>query len=221
MTINLISLTNPTSPAAEAYRRLRINLLAAGRETPLQTILVVAAGADPNKATTVANLAVAFANVGKRVILADCDLRNPAQHTVFELGNAAGVTTAVGAPLPPNPGGLDSPQDWGAGGTLQATEVPGLRVLTTGPQAGVPADLLASPAMTALIARLRDEADIVFFDAPPVLIATDAAELATQVDGVLLTVRAGHTKRDEAQRAKELLEKVGARVIGAALVNAA
>ena len=102
---------------------------------------------------------------------------------------------------------------------MQATEVPGLRVLTAGPQAGVPADLLASPAMTALIARLRDEADIVFFDAPPVLIATDAAELATQLDGVLLTVRAGHTKRDEAQRAKELLEKVGARVIGAALVN--
>jgi len=84
----------------------------------------------------------------------------------------------------------------------------------------VPADLLASPAMGTLIARLRDEADIILFDAPPVLFATDAAELAIQVDGVLLTVRAGHTRRDEAQRAKELLEKVGARIIGAALVNA-
>jgi non-specific protein-tyrosine kinase len=220
MTINLISLTHPASPAAEAYRQLRANLLAAGRETPLRTLLVVAAGADPDKAAAVANLAVTFARIGKRVILADCDLRNPAQHAIFGLSNAVGVTTAVGAPLPPNVGGLNSPQDWGAGGALQATAVPGLRVLPAGPQAGVPADLLASPAMGTLIARLRDEADIILFDAPPVLFATDAAELAIQVDGVLLTVRAGHTRRDEAQRAKELLEKVGARIIGAALVNA-
>ena len=220
MTINLISLTHSASPEAEAYRQLQANLLAAGRETPLRTLLVVAAGADPDKAAAVANLAVTFARIGKRVILADCDLRNPAQHAIFGLSNAAGVTTAVGAPLPPNVGGLNSPQDWGAGGALQATAVPGLRVLPAGPQAGVPADLLASPAMGTLIARLRDEADIILFDAPPVLFATDAAELAIQVDGVLLTVRAGHTRRDEAQRAKELLEKVGARIIGAALVNA-
>jgi non-specific protein-tyrosine kinase len=99
--------------------------------------------------------------------------------------------------------------------------VSGLRLLAAGPQAAVPSDLLAGPAMGVLIGRLRDEADLVLFDAPPVLLATDAAELAAQVDGVLLTVRAGHTRRDEAQRAKELLEKIGARVIGAALVNAA
>jgi non-specific protein-tyrosine kinase len=207
MTINLVSLTHPASPAAEAYRRLRINLLSAGRQAPLRTLLVVAASADPEKAITAANLAVTFARVGKRVILADCDLRNPAQHVVFGLNNATGVTTAVNVDKSTLP--------------LQVTEVSGLRLLVAGPQADVPSDLLASPAMGTLIARLRDEADIVLFDAPPVLLATDAAELATQVDGVLLTVRAGHTKRDEAQRAKELLEKVGARVIGAALVNAA
>jgi len=103
---------------------------------------------------------------------------------------------------------------------LQATDVPGLRILTSGPEVAVPSDLIASPAMASLIARLRDDADVVLFDAPPVVLATDAAELATLVDGVLLTVSAGHTRRDDAQRAIDLLGKVGARLVGAALVNA-
>jgi len=246
MTTNLVTITDPTSPAAEAYRRLRVNLVASGQETPLHTLLIVAAGPDADKASTVANLAVTFARVGKRVILVDCDLRHPSQHTLFGLDNRAGVTTAVGAPLPPNAGGLSSPQDrgaggpgspqdreaggpgspqdWGTGGAatlpLQATDVPGLRILTSGPEVAVPSDLIASPAMASLIARLRDDADVVLFDAPPVVLATDAAELATLVDGVLLTVSAGHTRRDDAQRAIDLLGKVGARLVGAALVNA-
>jgi len=206
MTINLVTLTDPTSPAAEAYRRLRVNLMAPDRDAPLRALLVVAAGPDADKASTVANLAVTFARVGKQVILADCDLRHPAQHTLFGLDNSTGVTTAVSnadAHLP-----------------LQTTELPNLRVLTSGPSVEVPSDLLASPAMAGLVARLRDEADVVLFDAPPVVLATDAAELATQVDGVLLTVSAGHTKRADAQQAKNLLTKVGARLVGAALVNA-
>ena len=207
MTANLVTLTNPSSPAAEAYRRLRVNLTSAGREAALHTLLVAAAGADADKAATVANLAVTFAKVGKRVMLADCDLRHPAQHILFSLANVAGVTTAL--------------RDEAAALPLMPTEIPGLRVLTSGPAVDGPSDLLASPAMGRLIARLRDEADVVIFDAPPVTLATDAAELAIQVDGVLLTVAAGHTKRDDAQRAKELLEKVGARLVGVALVNVA
>ena len=162
MTPNLIILTDPASPAAEAYRRLRVNLMSAAREQPLRTILIAAAGPDTDKARVVANLAVAFAKVGKQTILADCDLRHPAQHTLFGLANVTGVSTA-----------------------------------------------------------LAEEADVVLFDAPPVTLATDAAELAAQVDGVLLTVAAGKTKRDEAQRAKEQLAQVGARLLGAALVNVA
>jgi Mrp family chromosome partitioning ATPase len=94
-------------------------------------------------------------------------------------------------------------------------------VLPAGPKVDVPSDLLASPAMARLVRRLVGEADVVLLDAPPVTVATDAAELARVVDGVLLTVAAGVTKRDEAQRAKELLDQVGARVVGAALVNVA
>lgn len=212
MTLNLATLSAPASPAAEAYRRLRANLMSAGREgeAPLHTILVAAASPSADKTQVAANLAVAFAKVGKRIILVDCDLRHPALHTLFGVSNAAGVSTALrgdetlpgAAPLP-----------------VQATEVAGLRLLTSGPQVDAPADLLASPAMGRLVERLSGEADIVLFDAPPVTVATDASELATQVDGVLLVVTAGLTKRDDAAAAKQMLAQVGARIVGAALVN--
>jgi non-specific protein-tyrosine kinase len=204
MTLNLVTLNEPASPAAEAYRRLRVNL-SAERELPLRTILVVPVDSAADKDTVAANLAVAYARVGKQVILADCDLRRPRQHTVFGAANEAGVTTSLAdeaAPLP-----------------LQETAVPGLRLLTSGPDVEVPSDLLASPAMGRLMARLCEAADVVLLDAPPVAVATDASELANQVDGVLLTVTAGQTKRDAALRARQLLEQVGARIVGAVLVN--
>jgi capsular exopolysaccharide synthesis family protein len=206
MTVNLVVVSDPASPAAEAYRRLRVSLMSAAQEAPLQVLLVAAAGPDPDKSTTVANLAVTFARVGRRVILVDCDLRHPAQHALLGLANDAGVSTA-----------LDG--DDMARVPLQPTEIPNLNVLTSGPPVLVPSDTIASPAMARLIARLRQEADIVLFDAPPVVLATDAVELATQVDGVLLTVSAGRTKRDDAQRAVHLLKGVGARLVGSALVN--
>jgi len=205
MTANLVSLTDPTSPAAEAYRRLRVNLASAGRDVQHHTLLIAAAGTGEDKASVVANLAVTFARAGKRVILVDCDLRHPAQHTLFGLANEVGVTSVC--------------ERGAAGIPLQATEVVGLRVLTSGPAVPVPSDLIASPAMAELMERLCSEADIVLFDAPPVMLATDAVELATLVDGVLLTVSAGHTKRDDAQRAKDMLSKAGARLVGAVLVN--
>jgi protein-tyrosine kinase len=206
MAINLVVISDPASPAAEAYRRLRVNLMSAAQEAPLQVLLVAAAGPDPDKSNTVANLAVTFAKVGRRVILADCDLRHPALHTLLGLANDAGVTTV-----------LDS--DDTVELPLHPTEIPNLRVLTSGPAVVVPSDSIASPAMAKLIVRLRQEADVVVLDAPPVVLATDAAELATQVDGVLLTVSAGRTKRDDAQRAVQLLKRVGARLVGTALVN--
>ncbi len=212
MTLNLATLSAPASPAAEAYRRLRANLMSAGRdgEAPLRTLLVAAASPSADKSQVAANLAVAFAKVGKRVILVDCDLRHPALHSLFGVPNATGVSSALrrdeslpdAAPLP-----------------MQDTEVAGLRLLTSGPQADAPADLLASPAMHRLVDRLAAEADIVLFDAPPVTVATDASELATQVDGVLLVVTAGLTKRDDAAAARQMLSQVGARIVGAALVN--
>jgi non-specific protein-tyrosine kinase len=152
------------------------------------------------------NLAVSIAQAGRRVILVDGDLRHPRLHELFGLDNRQGLTTVVGQASGDIP--------------LQESGVNGLRVLAAGPLPDIPADLIASPAVETLIATLREQADIVLFDAPPVVTVTDAAVLASKVDGVLLVINAGRTRREYAQRAKALLAQVHARVIGAVLTNA-
>jgi non-specific protein-tyrosine kinase len=206
MTANLITITEPRSAQAEAFRRLRTNLEFTSLDTPLRTLLVTSAGPGEGKSTTLANLAVSIAQAGRRVIAVDSDLRRPSLHEVFGLDNHEGLTTAIAR--------ADERT------LLQDSGVDGLRVLTSGPLPDIPADLIASPAMETLIASLSEQADIVLFDAPPVVAVTDAAVLASRVDGVLLAVNAGRTRREYAQRAKALLEKVHARVVGAVLINA-
>ena len=207
MTPDLITLNDARSSQAEAYRSLRTNLEFSSLDHPIHTLLVTSAAPDEGKSTTLANLGVISAQAGKRVVLLDCDLRRPRLHEFFELSNNVGVTTALlnaEATLP-----------------LQATSVPNLRVMTSGPLPPNPADLLASARMKALLEQVAADADLVLLDAPPVITVTDAALLAAKVDGVLLVVSAGHTKRDHAQRAKDLLAKVNARLVGAVLTNAA
>jgi non-specific protein-tyrosine kinase len=207
MTTELITLTDVRSPRAEAYRSLRTNLEFSSLDKPLHSLLVSSASPNEGKSTTLANLGVIHAQAGKRVILLDCDLRRPRLHELLGLSNNVGVATALleqDAPLP-----------------LQDTEVDNLRAMTSGPLPPNPADLLASKRMDVLLAQLLEQADLVLLDAPPVTAATDAALLSTKVDGVLVVVRAGHTKREHAERAKDLLEKVNANVVGAVLTNAA
>jgi non-specific protein-tyrosine kinase len=206
MTTGLITITDPRSPVAEAYRRLRTNLEFASLDSSLRTLLVTSAGPDEGKSTTLSNLAVSIAQAGRRVILVDGDLRHPRLHELFGLDNRQGLTTVVGQASGDIP--------------LQESGVNGLRVLAAGPLPDIPADLIASPAVETLIATLREQADIVLFDAPPVVAVTDAAVLASKVDGVLLVINAGRTRREYAQRAKALLAQVHARVVGAVLTNA-
>lgn len=203
----LITLTNPRSPIAEAYRSLRTNLEFSSLDQPLRSMIVTSAAPEEGKSTTLANLAVTVAQAGKRVILADCDLRRPTQHRLFGLTNATGLTTMV-----VDDQAMKSPP-------LQETEVPNLWLLASGLPPPNPAELLASRRMTEIIAALLERADMVLFDAPPVIAVTDAAVLAAKVDGVLLVLRAGKTKREHVQRAKALLEKVNARVVGTVLTN--
>jgi non-specific protein-tyrosine kinase len=209
MPLNLITVTDPRSPVAEAYRSLRTNLEFSSLDRPLRTLLLTSPGPDEGKSTTLANLAVTAAQAGRRVIVADCDLRRPRQHEIFGISNGVGLTTMVRdesalARLP-----------------LQETEVPGLWVLPSGPPPPNPAELLASQRMSQVIGRLTEQADLVLLDTPPIVAVTDAAVLASKVDGVVLIINAGSTKRQFAQRAQELLQRVNARLIGAILNNVA
>ncbi len=204
--MSLITLTDPRSPISEAYRTLRTNLSFSSLDEPIKTLVVTSPAPDEGKSTTVANLAVTMAQGGKRTILVDCDLRRPALHTLFDLSSEPGLTNLLldedGIP------------------NLQNTEVEDLRILTSGPLPPNPADLLGSQKLDRAIRLLSDQADIVMFDAPPVVAVTDATILGTKVDGVLLVISAGRTKREHAQRAKDMLEKANVRIVGAALTNA-
>jgi capsular exopolysaccharide synthesis family protein len=203
----LIALRDPRSPAAEAYRTLRTNIQFSSLDHPLRTLLVTSTAPDEGKSTTLANLAVTMAQAEQRVILVDCDLRRPSLHALFNLGNESGLTNMIlaaeDAPVP-----------------LQETGVPGLSLLASGPLPPRPADILGSRRMEQIITRLRDMAEIVLFDTPPVIAVTDAAVLATRVDGVLLVFQSGRTSRDRARRTREVLEKVKANIVGVVLNGA-
>ena len=202
----LITLREPASAAAEAYRPLRTNILFSSLDKPIHTLLITSAEPTPEKSLTAANLAVTMAQAEQRVLLVDCDLRQPMLHTIFGLANEQGLTSAIldqEAPL-----------------AIQPTEVPGLSLLPSGPLPPRPADLLGSRRMEGLLHRLRQAADIVIFDTPPVQNVTDALVLSTRVDGVLLVVQAGRSRRDRVREARQKLEKVKANLLGVVLSNA-
>src|SRR5262245_48804054 len=205
-THNLVTLTDPRSPAAEAFRSLRTNLMFSSLERPLTTLLVTSTAADEDKSTTLANLAVTMAQGGRKTIVVDCDLRRPHQHEIF------------GAPL--EPGLSNMMQNNQERPPLAATSVEGLSLLPAGTLPSNPADLLGSRQMETIIANLKSRADIVLFDAPPVMAVTDAALLASKLDGALLVVSAGQTRRDHALQAKTLLERIHVHIVGTVLTNA-
>jgi capsular exopolysaccharide synthesis family protein len=203
--MSLITLTDPRSPAAEAYQSLRTNIEFSSLERTLHSLLVTCADSETEKSRAIANLGVVMAQAGDRVVIVDGDLRRPQQHEIFSLSNSRGLTDWL------KEGGIP---------TLQETNVSGLRVLTSGPLPPNPVALLSSNRLAELLSELQNEADYILCDAPPVLAVTDAALWAGKVDGVLLVVNAGRTKREQARRAKDMLEKVRAHIVGAVLTNA-
>ena len=203
----LITLSNPRSPLSEAYRTLRTNLEFTSLDKPIRSMVVTSAAPEEGKSTTLANLAVVLAQAGRKVIVVDCDLRRPALHKIFDVPSGAGFTDMMR-----DDSLLKKPP-------LAATSVDNLKLLASGTIPPNPAELLASKRMDDVIAALLKIADMVLFDAPPVIAVTDAAVLASKVDAVLLVVSAGKTKRDHARKAKALLDKVNAHLIGTVLNN--
>jgi len=203
----LITVAEPRSAISEAYRTLRTNLDFASLDRALKTLVITSAGVGEGKSTTLANLAVVSAQAGRRVILVDADLRRPTLHQILGAGNEVGLTSMV-----VDEARLMTPP-------LQETGIPGLSLLSSGPLPPNPAELLGSRRMAEVIAALAEEADQVFFDTPPVVAVTDAAVLATRVDGVLLVIGAGKTRREYARMAVQRLEQINARLVGTVLTN--
>lgn len=201
----LVSLEDPTSPAAEAYRTLRTSIQFIGLEQPMRILQVTSANPQEGKTTTLANLAVALARSGSTVAVVCCDLRRPRVHEFFGLTNDVGFTSVLLGKV-------------GLAGAMQA--VPNqarLSLLASGPLPPNPSELLSSRRTVEVFGSLQAEYDIVLVDAPPVLPVTDALVLSGRVDATLLVAVAGATTRKEAGRAVELLRQVDAPLVGAVL----
>ena len=202
----LVSLVEPASPVSESYRTLRTNIrfLAVGRS--LRSLVVSSAVPREGKTTTAANLSVALARTGTRVLLVGADLRRPTLHDAFGLEAAPGLSDVLAGDVELT----DAIADVG---------VPNLRVLTSGQVPPNPAELLSSPAMAQLMTELEQVADLVIYDGPPVLAVADALELAPRVGGTLLVVDLGTTGRHAVRAASERLHGVGVTLSGIVLNN--
>ncbi len=200
----LITIHNPKSPVAEAYRILRTNIQFSSLDKLLKTYLITSSGPGEGKSVTTANLGVAFAQDGRRVIIVDADLRKPRQHRLFEQSKKTGLTNVLL--------GEASIEE-----VLIDSGVPGLSLIVTGPIPPNPAELVGSQRMKQFLREIGEMADVVLIDSPPVVAVTDAAILAAEVDGVLLVVAANASRIDLARKAKELLFNVKANVVGTVL----
>ncbi len=201
----LAALLYPRSGVAEAYRTLRSNVEFAAVDAPVRTLLVTSAVPGEGKTVTAANLAVVFAQAGRKVLLVDADLRKPRVHAMFDLANAHGLTTMLRSDTV-------RPE-----AVSHVTDEANLRVLTTGPLPPNPAELLGSHRMQAVMGLLRESADLVIFDSPPLQAVTDSAVLSSFTDGTLLVIDAGRSRRRAVRTAGEILTRAGANVLGVVL----
>lgn len=200
----LITKHHPKSPISEAFRSLRTSLHFLTPHQEYRVMLLTSAGPSEGKSTVISNLGVTLAQSGKKVVIVDADLRRPMQHKMFNIINAAGLTNFL---VNENP--LDE--------VIQESGVENLSVIASGPIPPNPSELLESGGMRSLIQQLRARFDFVLVDSPPVLPITDAAIMASLVDGVVLVVRSGQTRVDLAKEAKETIEKARGKMIGAIL----
>ncbi|NJJ41631.1 CpsD/CapB family tyrosine-protein kinase [Paenibacillus apii] len=203
---HLITVTNPRSTVSEAFRSLRTNIDFSSVDEKIQVIMVTSSGPEEGKSTVTANLAAAYAQADKKVVLIDADMRKPTGHRTFSLSNRYGLSSLLSQQA-----NLDE--------VIQESEVPNLSIITSGPVPPNPAEMLASNRMTATLQELRQRFDIVLIDTPPLLAVTDAQIMASKSDGVIMVVSYGKVKRDIAVKAKAGLDRVGARMLGVVMNN--
>ena len=200
---NLIAKEDSKSPITEAYRMIRTSIQFSNEGKTLKTIVFTSAGANEGKSTVIANLAVVMAQAGHKVVLLDCDLRNPSLHNVFNLQNK-GLSNCVMAG--------ENTAD-----VVQSSDVEDLDVLTSGPIACYPSELLGSKRMQDVLNELSEKYDYVLIDTPPVLAFTDAAVIAGKTDAVVLLMEYGKVKPALAKEAKQVLEHTRSNIIGVIL----
>ncbi|MEE2765372.1 MAG: polysaccharide biosynthesis tyrosine autokinase, partial [Candidatus Neomarinimicrobiota bacterium] len=203
----LMTREDPKSPVSEAYRSLRTSLLYSSSKKEPKSILISSAGPGEGKTTTVANLAITYANLGKKTLLVDTDLRRPVVHKVFELNREPGITTYLSA----------ATDDYNS--LIQNSEIENLSIITAGVIPPNPSELLGSDRMTNLVKQLENDWDIVLFDSPPLVAVTDATMISQEIDQIVMVVKVGQTDKKAFAHTLTNLRNVGA-PLGGIIMNA-
>lgn len=201
---NLITVTQPKSPIAEQYRTIRTNIEFMAVDKEIKVMLVTSSTQGEGKSTTASNLAVAYAQQGKRVLIIDTDMRRPTVHYTFRVANGLGLSSLLTRQAE-----LEK--------AVLPTKVENLSILTAGPIPPNPAELLSSRAMEKLIEQLRGEYDVIILDAPPLLQVADSRITSKLTDGVILVIGCTTSDRQRVLKAKEQLELTEAKILGVVL----
>ena len=199
--IHLIAHTDPKLSVSEQYRSIRTNIQYSSVDKQIKSIMITSPEASDGKSTSAANLAIVLAQQGGSVLLVDTDLRRPTVHYSFNISNLLGLTSVLTKKM-----SLDQ--------VISRTSIPNLSILTSGPIPPNPSELLDSKAMVNMMKEMHDMFEYVVFDTPPVLAVTDPQIIANKCDGVVIVVSSGKTHKDAALKAKNLLIKVQAKLLG-------
>lgn len=206
METQLITIENSKSPISEQYRTLRTNIQYSSVDKELKSIIITSPNPGEGKSTTISNLAIVFAQQGKKVLLVDADLRKPTIHYTFNINNTKGLTNLL-------------MKKASLGDVIQQTPVLNLFLLPSGTIPPYPAELLQSEMMSQLMDRLKASFDLVLFDTPPILAVADAQILANKCEGSILVVKSGSTEKEGAIRAKDILMSSRSKLLGVVLNN--
>ena len=205
-TRKLVVRTNPNSIVTEQYRNIRTNINFCLPNEDMKTILFTSPSKEEGKSTTSSNMAIVFAEAGKRVLLVDADMRRPTLHHSFRGSNKNGLSNLL-----LKKGKLQE--------TVKKSGVKGLDLLMCGQIPANPAELLASDAMDSLMKEMTAKYDLVIFDSPPILSVSDSKILANKCDGTILVVNTGKTEKVSVTKARDALVTSKAFILGVVLNN--
>lgn len=202
----LVARIKPNSLISEQYRTIRttINFSLPGNE--MKTLLFTSASKEEGKSTTSANMAIVFAESGKKVLLVDADMRKPTLHHTFHLNNHMGLSNLL-----IGKGELEQ--------SVRDSGIQGLELLTSGQIPHNPAELLDSPMLDRLIEKMKERYDLIIFDSPPILSVSDSKIMANKCDGTVLVVNTGKTEKQSAIKARDSLTTSKAYIVGVVMNN--
>ena len=204
----LITFEDPKSPTSESYRSLRTNITYASADNQIKSIIVSSPQPGEGKSTTVANLAIAFAQLRKRTLLIDADLRKPVQHNVFDMARTPGFSEYL----------VGDVEDFS--NVVRQTKVENLSLVTAGGLPPNPSELLGSKKMSLLVDQLEKEWDIILFDSPPLVAVTDTSMISGEIDALIMVVKAGQTDKAALERALDTISNARSPLIGVILNGA-